>query len=546
MEELGGKIRKEKEKWRGIKMKREVWRVVKEGMWLRWKERETYVDMKNRKMKEEEEKIVEKEMKQLLKQGVLEETEEERKQCVAPIAVAKRGKEQRMVIDFTELNKSLAELSFKQETLQKSAGLLKEGDWMVKLDFKRAFHSVAVKEEYRKFLKIRWRGKIFQFKGMPLGLSQSPYYFNLIASSIAGELRRRGMRLLYYVDDWIILGKSKEEAEKTARIAVELMTQLGMTMNVEKSDKKAGRKREFLGVKIDLVMMKLRIPKKKVKDLKREARKIKEREKVSARDLMRIVGKMVWMASIWKLMKKEMTMIQWEAKKRLKKGWDVKEIVTEELRKVLERVVRTRIVKEDRERRIKREKVTAVITTDAGPRGGAAKLEVNQRVWELVMKWTKEERKESTNWREMKVLERAMERWKELMKGRTVRWITDSEVGASYIRKEIGKEKKLAKIAWRVRRIEVQYKIGVETKVVKGEEIEEVDKMSRIVDKEDYAIEKEVFKRIEKKFGKMEVDLFATRFSRKVDAFVSKEFDPIAIATDAMSIEWRNLGSLYG
>jgi len=283
-----------------------------------------------------------------------------------------------------------------------------------------------------------------------------------------------------------------------------------------------------------------------VKDLKREARKIKEREKVSARDLMRIVGKMVWMASIWKLMKKEMTMIQWEAKKRLKKGWDVKEIVTEELRKVLERVVRTRIVKEDRERRIKREKVTAVITTDAGPRGGVAKLEVNQRVWELVMKWKKEERKESTNWREMKVLERAMERWKELMKGRTVRWITDSEVGASYIRKEIGKEKKLAKIAWRVRRIEVQYKIGGETKVVKGEEIEEVDKMSRIVDKEDYAIEKEVFKRIEKKFGRMEVDLFATRFSRKVDAFVSKEFDPIAIATDAMSIEWRNLGSLYG
>ena len=37
------------------------------------------------------------------------------------------------------------------------------------------------------------------------------------------------------------------------------------------------------------------------------------------------------------------------------------------------------------------------------------------------------------------------------------------------------------------------------------------------------------------------VDLFATRYNRKLDLFVSPVPDPLALDADALSISWENL-----
>ena len=104
-EDLGGKVRTRWREWMKLSMRREVWRVVKQGIWLSWTEEgPPKFEMRNRKMKEEEEKVIEKEIRSLKRQRVLRTVEERKDQCVLPGAIGEREGEKRMVGDFKRLN----------------------------------------------------------------------------------------------------------------------------------------------------------------------------------------------------------------------------------------------------------------------------------------------------------------------------------------------------------------------------------------------------------------------------------------------------------
>ena len=160
-------------------------------------------------------------------------------------------------------------------------------------------------------------------------------------------------------------------------------------------------------------------------------------------------------------------------------------------------------------------------------------------------KWNKEEREKSMNWRELKVMEKTMKEIKNEVKEEEVRWVMDSVVVAAYMRKDIGREKNLAKMSWKIRDIEVERKIEIEIKVVKGEMIQRVDRLSRVIDNKDYQVRWKMFNKMVRRWGMPRIDLFATRFSRKVQRFILREFDKKAVDQDALMISWRKRGLLY-
>ena len=56
--------------------------------------------------------------------------------------------------------------------------VLREEDWMVKIDYKRAFHTIAVKGVFRKCLRIQWRSELLEFQVMPQGLTMILAFFH--------------------------------------------------------------------------------------------------------------------------------------------------------------------------------------------------------------------------------------------------------------------------------------------------------------------------------------------------------------------------------
>ena len=77
---------------------------------------------------------------------------------------------------------------------------------------------------------------------------------------------------------------------------------------------------------------------------------------------------------------------------------------------------------------------------------------------------------------------------------------------------------------------------------VKSSDNFHADKESRkLSDDTEWEISKIAFKKINKKFGKFDIDLFATKINKKCVKFVSWFPDPEAIAIDAFTISWTKL-----
>ena len=79
---------------------------------------------------------------------------------------------------------------------------------MTSIDLKDAYLSVHVHESSQKYLCFQWRNKRFAFQGLPFGLNTAPRVFTKLIKPIAAYLRKRGIRIIVYIDDFLILGSS--------------------------------------------------------------------------------------------------------------------------------------------------------------------------------------------------------------------------------------------------------------------------------------------------------------------------------------------------
>ncbi|XP_065177241.1 uncharacterized protein LOC135807129 [Sycon ciliatum] len=66
------------------------------------------------------------------------------------------------------------------------------------------------------------------------------------------------------------------------------------------------------------------------------------------------------------------------------------------------------------------------------------------------------------------------------------------------------------------------------------------DEESRVMkDRSDWMLCPKIFQRINSRFGPLDVDLFASRLSHQLPQYVSWRPDPVAIATDAFTMNWK-------
>ena len=63
------------------------------------------------------------------------------------------------------------------DTLESAIKLMKPDSFVSSIDLRDAYYSVPIATEYRKYLKCVWRGALYQFRALPMGLSSSPRIF---------------------------------------------------------------------------------------------------------------------------------------------------------------------------------------------------------------------------------------------------------------------------------------------------------------------------------------------------------------------------------
>ena len=79
------------------------------------------------------------------------------------------------------------------------------GAWATSIDLTDAYLHIPVHPEHRKFLTFQYRGQSLVFRALPFGLFTAPRVFTRVTRVLADHLRRLGVQILMYLDDWLVV-----------------------------------------------------------------------------------------------------------------------------------------------------------------------------------------------------------------------------------------------------------------------------------------------------------------------------------------------------
>ncbi|KAK4513662.1 glycosylphosphatidylinositol anchor biosynthesis [Mucor velutinosus] len=162
------------------------------------------------------------------------------------IVIPKKNGGVRPVFNLKRLNQFLEAPHFKMETIKEVSLMIKPNDYLVSIDLSDAF-LVCLHPESRRFLRLKWRIQVYQYCTTAFGLSSSPFVFTKVCRSILEHLRSRGFRISTYLDDWLLIANSRQQAEAQTRQVVSLLEDLGWLINYKKSVLTPTQQLEHLG-----------------------------------------------------------------------------------------------------------------------------------------------------------------------------------------------------------------------------------------------------------------------------------------------------------
>ena len=107
----------------------------------------------------------------------------------------------RMIIDLSYLNEFIEKESFKMESLETVKCLIEPHCWMSSIDLKDAYFSLAIHEDYQKFLVFQWKGKFYKYIVLPFGITIAPRVFTKVLKPVFCEMRKLGCTVAPYLDE---------------------------------------------------------------------------------------------------------------------------------------------------------------------------------------------------------------------------------------------------------------------------------------------------------------------------------------------------------
>ena len=155
------------------------------------------------------------------------------------------------MIDLSHLNDFVQLTSFKMETVASVLLSVREGDFLASLDLKDAYFQIPIHGSSRKLLRFMSEGTVYQFKALCFGLSTAPQVFTRVFAAVSAWAHSRGIRLLRYLDDWLVLSSSEKKAKESIRELLSLCRTLGIVINEKKSDLVPSQSAKYLGMTID-------------------------------------------------------------------------------------------------------------------------------------------------------------------------------------------------------------------------------------------------------------------------------------------------------
>ena len=174
--------------------------------------------------------VIEQEVKKMLDAGVIQPSDSP---WAAPIVlVRKKDGSVRFCVDFRKLNSVTKKDAYPLPRIDESLDLLSGSKWFSTLDLAQGYFQVEMDEADKEKTAFNTHVGHYHFLTMPFGLTNSGSTFQRLM-----ELTLKGLgfdRVLCYIDDVIVMGKTEKEALANLRLVLERFRDANLKLKAKK------------------------------------------------------------------------------------------------------------------------------------------------------------------------------------------------------------------------------------------------------------------------------------------------------------------------
>ena len=237
---------------------------------------------------------MDREVETLLKKGVVKESRKENGDYFSNVFLRpKKDGSYRIILNLKHFNTWVTYRHFKMDSLKSAISLMTPNCYMASIDLKDAYYSVPVKEEFQKFLKFQWKGHIFKFVCLPMGLTSSPRIFTKITKPVYATLRQKGHINSGYIDDIYLQGSDVKDRENNIRDTVHILQDSGFTIQPTKSVFRPTQILSHLGFVLNSRQMTVTVTSEKAQKIAQLCQHMMEVGVVTLRELAELIGQLV-------------------------------------------------------------------------------------------------------------------------------------------------------------------------------------------------------------------------------------------------------------
>ena len=446
----------------------------------------------------------------------------------------------RVILNLKPFNlRYVDKIHFKMESLKSAVNAMTVNCYFASVDLKEAFFSVKVRKIDRKFFRFYWRGQKYQFTALVMGLSSSPRCFTKILKPVYATLRRKGHISTAYIDDSCLQGRTKQQCAQNVSDTVHLLDSLGFTVHDKKSVLIPTKEIVFVGFVLNSEEMTIRLPDEKKAKIIKLCCDIIRQPQVTIRKFSRLIGKLVATepgVEYAQLRYKPMERIKEKQLKLNNGNFDAFMRISSSCQHHIQWWIDNL---EASFKLIAHGKPNKELFTDSSKTGWGAydkTLDVHTGGH-----WSAEEHEDHINVLELRAVFLGLKALCSAESNIHIKLYCDNTTSCAYLQNFGGKKRELNDLAMDIWNWCIVRSIHLSVSFVAGISNSEADRLSRkINDDLEWALDDNIFKEIVKKYGKPDIDLFASRLNHKLDKYVSYRPDPSACAVDAFSIPWNN------
>ena len=525
---VGGRLFKYRATWRGAAHES----VIKNGLSWSWGKQPPKLEEFSQQASPDLDLL----LKKMRKKRVVERAKVIKFQSRVFSVPKKDSPEGRWVMDLSILNTFIKCPKFKMLTMREVKLLLPRYFWSVSLDLRDGYWHVAVTRRKRPYLGFMYRGQKWQFRAMPFGLNIAPRIFSKLIAHVVKIMAKEGIWCLPYLDDLLILARTRKECLDHLNKAMEILNAYGWIINQEKSRTLPKQVFEWLGVNFDLKSHTASSTQYHMEGLKQQLIAVVKSKYCSRRKIMKLQGVINWVGQtnmiIRLLLAKTKTILRVFKRQRL----DAPIRLTKGMKLSLVKWIKTPLIPQP----LGNPSPTITIQTDVSLKGWGCQInqETFQGVFDRSMgKWSINTLELLTIWFALLMVKR---------KNQVIQVLCDNSTAVAAIRRSASTVYQLSMIAELIWRRATSMGWTLTASHIQGKFNIIADQLSRKVAlSTEWSLPDKEFRDILKINPNLQVDLFATHLNHKLETFVSPCPDQRAIAVDAMSIHWSRWEHLY-